>query len=197
MIGIDTSPHLEKKNNISRNLELQGDSIFQRKLCMSDSVVTTRVHSLYKNAGLMAMLSLWRKFLYLERPGPGRNSDDMVSSWDQSINFTGTVCGFSSNGSASYWPPGSLHTLWVGARIWQRDWLFMWINIFCVKYILWTIHVTKFMFDVANMLKNYCQRYANKNHELLKIHACSFNVFWNTDAPNLRWYAASTSPNIH
>ena len=43
----------------------------------------------------------------------------------------------SDNDSTGFWPPGLLHTLGADGHIKQRDWLFMWIQFFCIDYILW------------------------------------------------------------
>ena len=89
--------------------------------------------------------------------------------------------GSNDNGSNSYWPPGSLHTLGAGVHIKQNDWLFMWIKILRIRYILWIVLTTKSMFDVENMQKkDTVNGMPINNHELLNIQACSFHVFWNT-----------------
>ena len=103
-----------------------------------------------------------------------------VLLWCSNFVPNGAI-GSSDNGSTSYWPPGSLHTLGTGCHIWQRYWLFMWIKILCIEYIQQRI--------LYNQVYVWCCKYAKKitvkvmsinNYALLNIQACSFHVFWNT-----------------
>ena len=63
------------------------------------------------------------------------------------------VVGSNDNGSARYWPPGSLHTMGADAQIKKRVWLFMGMTIPCTELILRRILASTSIFDVANKLK--------------------------------------------
>ena len=73
-------------------------------------------------------------------------------------------------------------THWTGdqvGHIQQRNCFvfFMWINIFCIEYILGRILKTQSMFDVANMLKIYCQNVPVNIYEPLNVQACSLRIW--------------------
>ena len=79
----------------------------------------------------------------------------------------------SDNDSTGFWPPGSLHTLGADGQNQQRDRLFMWIKILCIKYILWGIPTIESTFDVANMVKTATAKDVPINNDaLLNIQAC-------------------------
>ena len=73
----------------------------------------------------------------------------------------------------------------------------MWIKNFCIEYIFQRILTTKSVFDVGNVLKKVTVKgLPMNNKQLLNIHACSFNVFWNPISSD-KLQVLSSSPNIH
>ena len=79
----------------------------------------------------------------------------------------------SDNDSTGFWPPGSMHILGADGYIQQRDWLFMWNKILCIRYILWGIPTIEPTFDVVNMVKTTTMKDVPINNDvLLNIQAC-------------------------
>ena len=89
--------------------------------------------------------------------------------WSNSVYVA--AIGPSDNGSACYWPPGSLHTLGTGDIYNKRFVFFMWTQILCIEYILRKILPTKFMFDFVIILKRLTVKDAAINNYDLNIPA--------------------------
>ena len=79
----------------------------------------------------------------------------------------------SDNDRTGFWPPGSLHTLGADGQIQQRDRLFRWIKILCIKYIVGNTNTIESTFDVANMVKIVTVKDVPINNDaLLNTQAC-------------------------
>ena len=63
------------------------------------------------------------------------------------------------------------YILWVQVAIFNKGVgvFFIWIKILCIEYILWRILTSKFMLDVANMLKIIVKDVLTNNYQLLNI----------------------------
>ena len=119
--------------------------------------------------GFPLIINLCRFVLYIKQTS---NKDPyLVKLFHTSQNI-----GSADIGSTRHLPPGSLHTLCAGGRIWQRIWLLYKLklfvyDIFCEEYLQ----------------PSLCCKYAKKtdyyvplnNSEFLSIHARSFDMFWN------------------